>query len=144
MKTPPPHPSQPEPGGSGFAMPEGKLRDRLRAYADWVAQVTGCVSLRIVDPQGYSLLERDGENDPRMVDCALKLIAALEQARSRMMPDSPRAGLYLPLTDDEWLGVLECESAAGRMCISLVTRAPLSKAAAGELIDTLRRTVEQD
>jgi hypothetical protein len=29
------------------------------------------------------------------------------------------------------------------MCISLVTRAPLSKAAAGELIDSLRRTVEE-
>ncbi len=137
-----PQPAEPAGSASGFSIPDGKLRDRLLAYANWVAEVTGCVSFRIVDPQGYSLLELDGDNDPRMVDCALKLIAALEEARSRMTADSPRAGLYLPLSDDEWLGVLECESTAGRMCISLVTRAPLSKAAAAELIDTLRRTVD--
>jgi len=138
-----PRPADPEPGATSFPASQGKLRERLSAYADWVTRVTGCVALRIVDAQGYSMLEREGDNDPRMVDCALKLIAALEQARERMTPDSARAGLYIPLGDEEWLGVLECETPSGRMCISLVTRAPLSNGAAAELIDSLRRTVEQ-
>jgi hypothetical protein len=138
----PPRPSSPPGNATGFHIPETRLRERLLTYANWVTAVTGCVSLRIVDPQGYSLLEREGENDPGMVDCALKLIATLEQARSRMHPDAVGAGLYVPLGDDEWLGVLECESAAGRLCLSLITRAPLSKAAAAELTETLRRTVD--
>jgi len=138
-----PRPAEPSPGATSFPAAQGRLRERLNSYADWVIQATGCVALRIVDDQGYSMLDREGENDPRMVDCALKLISALEQARGRMTPESGRAGLYVPLGDEEWLGVLECETQTGRMCISLVTRAPLSKAAAGELIDSLRRTVEE-
>jgi hypothetical protein len=137
-----PRPEEPKPGATTFPAAQGRLRERLNAYADWVIRATGCVALRIVDDQGYSMLDREGDNDPRMVDCALKLISALEQARGRMTPESGRAGLYVPLSEEEWLGVLECETSTGRMCISLVTRAPLSKAAAGELIDSLRQTVE--
>ncbi|MBU6303688.1 MAG: hypothetical protein KGS60_19245 [Verrucomicrobia bacterium] len=138
----PPRPASPQGNASGFRVPEATLRERLLAYANWVTGVTGCISLRIVDPQGYSLLEREGENDPGMVDCTLKLIATLEATRARIDPVSPGSGLYLPLGDDEWLGVLECETAAGRICLSLITRAPLAKAAALELTESLRRTVD--
>jgi hypothetical protein len=139
--SPPPGPA---PGSAhAFPIPDAPLRERLRAFAEWTRRVTGCASLRIVDAQGYSLLEESPEHHPEAVAAALQLMASLERIRHQLAAaDATRHGLYLPLGDQEWFGVLECATSSGRVCLSLVTRAPLAQAAAAELTDTLRRTVD--
>ncbi len=145
--TPPPA-SNSNGSSSGFAPsisppePRGRLRHRLESYASWVREVTGASELFITDSQGYSLLDDDRQENAPAVGASLQLIQVLEQVRQRMNAAGPNSGVYLPLGEDKWFGVLECVSTAGEVCVGMVTRAPLSAAAAEQLVSVLRQSLE--
>ncbi|MEM7015004.1 MAG: hypothetical protein AAF585_26395 [Verrucomicrobiota bacterium] len=123
-------------------LPQGTLSQRLKVYADWVRKITECDQLMISDPQGYPLLPAESEDDAPLVSSSLQLMSALGHARKKMDADAPNSGVYLPLGDERWLGVLDCESGSQRVCVSMVTKAPLSAAAADELTAGLKSTLE--
>ncbi len=133
-----------ESSGGSFEVPQGPLRTRLDAFASWAMGLAEASRLVIVDSQGYTLLHRDlvggGSGDSAMVDSAMRLTSVLEQVQART--DFARDGaLNLPLEEGGWLGVLRCESAGGRLCIAVVTPAPLqvekSALMKGELVRTM-------
>ncbi|MFK5922969.1 MAG: hypothetical protein QM496_12390 [Verrucomicrobiota bacterium] len=133
-----------ESSGGSFEVPQGPLRTRLDAFASWAMGLAEASRLVIVDGQGYTLLHRDldggGSGDPAMVDSAMRLTSVLEQVQART--DFARDGaLNLPLEEGGWLGVLRCESAGGRLCVAVVTPAPLqvekSALMKGELVRTM-------
>lgn len=141
----PPEPAQvipAEPQERALFLPQGPLRTRLRAYADWVRGITQCQQLMVSDTQGYPLLPAENDEDAPLVSSSLQLMGALSHARGKMEIDGPNSGVYLPLGPDRWLGVLDCESGAQRVCVSMITRAPLSAAAADELTAGLKRALD--
>ncbi|MFT5468485.1 MAG: hypothetical protein ACI8UO_003594 [Verrucomicrobiales bacterium] len=123
-------------------LPQGTLSTRIKVFADWVRGITGCSQLMISDPQGYSLLPAESDEDAPLVSSALQLMNVLSHARKKMSDDAPNSGVYLPIADNRWLGVLDCESGDQRICVSMVTEAPLSAAAADELTAGLKRVLE--
>jgi hypothetical protein len=128
-----------------FEIPQGPLRERLDAFVDWAMRLTRASRMVIVDGQGYSLLHRDlesqaSEGDAAVVDSAMRLTSVLEQVQART--DFARDGaLNLPLEEGGWLGVLRCENAGGRLCIALVTAAPLEIAQSALMKNELARTM---
>lgn len=123
-------------------LPQGTLSQRLKVYADWVRKITDCDQLMVSDPQGYPLLPAESDDDAPLVSSSLQLMSALGHARKKMDADAPNSGVYLPLGDDRWLGVLDCESGSQRVCVSMVTKAPLSAAAADELTGGLKQALD--
>lgn len=128
-----------------FKIPQGPLRVRLDAFASWAMELAEASRIVIVDGQGYPLLHRDlaegaSENDPAMVDSAMRLTSVLEQVQVRT--DFARDGaLNLPLEEGGWLGVLRCENAGGRLCIAVVTPNPLAIEASAAMKNELARTM---
>lgn len=133
-------------GADSFEVPQGPLRERLDAFVDWAMRLTRASRMVIVDGQGYSLLHRDldsreSEGDPAMVDSAMRLTSVMEQVQART--DFARDGaLNLPLEEGGWLGVLRCENAGGRLCIAVVSAAPLEIAQSSLMKNELARTME--
>lgn len=123
-------------------LPDGTLTERLKAFASWVRGITSCTQLHISDPQGYALLPAESDEDAPLVSSSLQLMNALTHARKKMDADGPNSGVYLPIGDDRWLGVLDCESGGQRVCVSMVTAAPLSASAADELTSGLKRVLD--
>lgn len=123
-------------------LPQGSLRIRLQAYGDWVHQVTECTRFQITDGQGYSLMEDENEQEASFVGSALQLMKVLETVGPKVGGEGASSGVYLPMGADQWLCVLGAETRYGPVCLSMVTRAPLSAAAADELTRTLKRTLE--
>ena len=131
---------------SSFEIPQGPLRVRLDAFAVWAMQMADASRIVIVDGQGYPLLHRDSgeganEGDAAMVDSAMRLTSVLEQMQGRA--DFARDGaMNLPMEDGGWLGVLRCENAGGRLCIAMVTPAPLEIEKSALMKNELARTME--
>ncbi len=123
-------------------IPKGSLRVRLQAYEGWVCEVTDCSRFQITDGQGYSLMEDESKQDATIVASALQLMSVLGAVGPKMGGEGTGSGVYLPLDAERWLCVLGCETRYGPVCLSMVTRAPLSGPAADELTRTLRRTLE--
>lgn len=129
-----------------FEVPQGPLRLRLDAFADWAMQLARASRIVIVDGQGYPLLHKDlgageSESDSAMVDSAMRLISVLEQVQART--DFARDGaMNLPLEEGGWLGVLRCENAGGRLCIAVVTPVPLEIEKSAAMKNELARTME--
>tara|TARA_R110002096_G_scaffold29509_4_gene88914 strand:+ start:4294 stop:5430 length:1137 start_codon:yes stop_codon:yes gene_type:complete len=123
-------------------LPQGSLRIRLQAYGDWVHQVTECTRFQITDGQGYSLMEDEKQQEASFVGSALQLMKVLENVGPKVGGEGASSGVYLPMGSEQWLCVLGCETRYGPVCLSMVTKAPLSAAAADELTGTLKRTLE--
>ena len=129
-----------------FEVPKGPLRVRLDAFASWAMQLAKASRIVIVDGQGYPLIHRDlaegaGEGDSAMVDSAIRLTSVIEQVQART--DFARdAAMNLPLEDGEWLGVVRCENAGGRLCIAMVTPVPLDLKKSALMKGELARTME--
>ncbi len=96
----------------------------------------------MTDDQGYSLLEDENDQEASFVGSALQLMKVLEVVGPKIGGDGAGSGVYLPLSAEQWLCVLGAETRYGPVCLSMVTRAPLSAPAADELTRTLRRTLE--
>ncbi|MEM0967832.1 MAG: hypothetical protein AAGJ31_00655 [Verrucomicrobiota bacterium] len=124
-----------------FDMPSGPLHQRLQAFVDWIRKVTGATQVNIVDAQGYTLLT-DAEQDTAAVGSALHLATALHKFRERMDSDEVRAGIHLPLGNDRWFGVIDCEASQGIVFLSLVTPGPLSPFGTQEITRVLWETLE--
>lgn len=129
-----------------FELPQGPLRVRLDAFADWAMHMAEASRIVIVDGQGYSLLHRDlgeggNEGGTAIVDSAMRLTSVLEQVQART--DFARDGaINLPLEEGGWLGVLRCENAGGRLCIAVVTPSPLEVEKSAAMKNELARTME--
>jgi len=143
----PPAPAQapepaPLPQAQQHYMPQGNQRIRLNAYMDWVRDVTQCTQILIADSHGYPLMKDQVDADNPLVASGLQLMQVLGGVRERMRVSNTGAGVYLPLSAEQWFCVLECEANGAHFCLCLVTHAPLSAEAASELTKYLVMALE--
>lgn len=143
---PAPLPAQPErppaPQQQQHYMPQGSQRIRLNAYMEWVRDVTQCTQILIADSHGYPLMKDQVDADNPLVASGLQLMNVLGGVRQQMRVSNTCSGVYLPLNQEQWLCVLECEANGAHFCLCLVTHAPLNAEAASELTKYLVMALE--
>jgi len=123
-----------------YEPPEGPLRTRLRAFMDWLVEITGCRVAFIVDRDGLPLIDR--EADPDLLAIASSVMQLIDSINGKLLFHVGKA-VTLDLSEDQLI-LVSVNTPIGKYIVGQVGEHAMHRDLQSAMSDALRRAFRPD